>query len=114
MSYKGKRVLCRGLPIGFVVAASVVLLWWKRLKSLLRTPRNLAGRMLAVALLSIVVGLALWPQTVSAQEPVDCIYLGTVKLDGENIPDEMVVSAWIGDLHWVAQDGAKGANPGTA
>ena len=39
----------------------------------------------------------------SAQVPVPCMYYGTVKLDGENVSEDIEVSAWIDETKWVAQ-----------
>jgi hypothetical protein len=44
----------------------------------------------------------------SAQVPVPCIYYGTVKLDGESIPEEIQVSAWISETEWIAQRWTEG------
>ena len=54
-------------------------------------------------LVSIACLLAFTPWCSLAQEPVDCLYYGTVKLNGQNIAESVIVTAWIGDLHWTAQ-----------
>ena len=51
----------------------------------------------------IVVALLFFPGIVSAQQAVPCFYYGTVTLDGQSIPDNVGVTAWIGDLSWAAQ-----------
>lgn len=62
-----------------------------------------AKRAIAVTLLSIIILCALGPSLVMAQEPVPCIYYGTATLNGQNVPDGVEITAWIGDLRWVAQ-----------
>jgi len=59
---------------------------------------------LPLILLSLIVVLLAGPLTAQAQVPVvPCMLYGTVTLDGQKIPDEMVVTAWIGDLSWEGQ-----------
>jgi hypothetical protein len=53
--------------------------------------------------LAIMFALLFAPGIVSAQQAVPCFYFGTVVLDGQSIPDNIGVTAWIGDLFWMAQ-----------
>jgi hypothetical protein len=57
-----------------------------------------AGALFLSALVAVIV-----VSVSSAQVLVPCIYYGTVNLDGESVPEQVRVSAWIDDREWVAQ-----------
>jgi hypothetical protein len=67
-----------------------------------RNIRKCAGALLLGALALVIIVSS------SAQVPVPCIYYGTVKLDGESIPEETQVLAWIDDTEWIAQRWTEG------